>query len=622
MENIDYKKLGLKCGIEIHQQLDTHKLFCNCTTTMSQEPVDEIGRKLRAVVGELGDVDPAAAQEVMKNKTFLYKAYEGESCLVEADSEPPHNLNSDALGITLTVSSMLNCDIPGEVHVMRKTVVDGSNTTGFQRTALIGLNGYIKSDYGRVGITNICLEEDAAQILDRSDTATVYGLDRLGIPLIEIGTEPDIKTPDQAKEVAGKIGMILRSTGKVKRGLGTIRQDINISIREGARVEIKGSQELKMVPFLVDHEVRRQLSLVNIREKLKKMNFKRVKLQVHDATHIFSKAESKITKGKKIFAMRIPGFEGFLKTRLTPTRTLGNEIAAYVRVRIGAKGFIHTDEMLEKYGLEKHFEELAKELKTKKGDTLIIVAGDKEHSQRTLEAIAGRINQLLAGVPEETRKALPDGNTEYLRPLPGAARMYPETDIPPLGISAGQLKQIKRNMPETWDLMINRFMNQYKLNEELSRQVVNSGLGKSFESIVKIGVEPKLAATTLTVDLRDIRSREAVPIENIKDRHVLETFKAFKSGKLQKQNIIDVLRKCAQNPDEDMEHILEGFKSRGMTPDEIRTLVIETIKEKPKLLKRDKPEKVYMGLVMAKVKGKAPGNVVMKVLAEEIKKRK
>ena len=619
---MDYKKLGLKCGIEIHQQLDTHKLFCNCSTTMQQEPRDEIGRKLRAVVGELGEVDPAAAQEAMKGKTFLYKAYKGETCLVETDSEPPHRLNPEALDITLTVAGMLNTDIPNEIHVMRKTVIDGSNTTGFQRTALVGINGCLETSGGRIGVTNIALEEDAAQILDRAEGKTVYGLDRLGIPLIEIGTDPDIKTPEQAKETAQRIGMILRSTGMVKRGLGTIRQDVNISIRDGARIEIKGVQELKMIPLYVDHEVRRQVNLIQIRQRLKKLGFKPVKLSIYDATHVFKNAQSKITKGKKVYAIRLPKFEGFLKTKLTPTRTLGNEIAAYVRVKIGAKGFIHTDEMLEKYGLEKHFDDLKKHTKAVNGDTLIIVSGDKETSHKTLEAIVERINQLLVGVPEETRKALDDGNSEYLRPLPGAARMYPETDIPPLEITDKHTKRIMSNLPETWDRMIKRFMKQYKLNEELSRQVVNSGLGSSFEDIVKLDVEPKLVATTITLGLRDLKTREAVPIENIRDEHVLGTFKAYKSGKIQKQNIIDVLRKCATNPQEDMKHVIDGFKSRFMTEDEVRTLVIETIEEKPAIMKKDRPEKIYMGLVMAKVRGRAAGNIVMKVLQEEIKKMK
>ncbi|MFH1445532.1 MAG: Glu-tRNA(Gln) amidotransferase GatDE subunit E, partial [Nanoarchaeota archaeon] len=138
---LNYKELGLKCGLEIHQQLSSHKLFCNCDSQMLQQPKDEIFRKQRAVAGELGDVDAAALHEVLKNKEFHYKIYPEESCLVEADEEPIHDMNRDALEIGLKIALMLNCEIPEEIHVMRKQVIDGSNTSGFQRTAIIGLNG-------------------------------------------------------------------------------------------------------------------------------------------------------------------------------------------------------------------------------------------------------------------------------------------------------------------------------------------------------------------------------------------------------------------------------------------------------------------------------------------------
>lgn len=616
---MDYKKIGLKCGIEIHQQLDTNKLFCNCQTSMEREPKDEIARKLRAVVGELGEVDPAAAQEVMKNKNFVYKAYEDETCLVETDSEPPHDPNPDALHLTLTVSGMLNCEIPNEVHVMRKTVLDGSVVSAFQRTALLGLDGWLKSSEGKIGITNICLEEDAAQILDKIDGTTVYGLDRLGIPLIEIGTSPDIKTPEQTKEVAQRIGMILRSTGMVKRGLGTIRQDINVSIKDGARVEMKGAQNLNLIPVIVKHEVERQLNLVALKNRLKSLGFRLLKPRIYDFTKEFRELKSPIMKNKKVFGMVIPKFEGLFSYKLTTERTFGKEIVAYVRANTDSKGYMHSDEA-EKHALEEGFERVKKKVKTNKGDGIVIVSGDEKSSRKVLNVIVDRINQVLIGVPEETRKVLDDGNTEYMRPLPGAARMYPETDILPIEIGEKYLKNIMKNLPETWDRMIKRFMKQYELNNELSRQVVNSGLGKSFEEIVRIGVKPKLVATTITLGLRDIRTREAVPIEKIRNEHVFETFKAYKADRIQKENILDVLKKIAQNPNEDMEHIIKGFQSRGMTEDEVRAIVLETIKQKPGILKKDRPEKIYMGLVMARVKGKAPGNLVMKVLQEELKK--
>lgn len=262
---LDYKKVGLKCGVEIHQRLGTkHKLFCNCSAAFKEtKPVFEIKRRLRPVAGELGDVDAAAVYETLKNKVFRYKMYLTESCEVETDSEPPHPVNPEALDIALQVALMLNCEIPEEIEFMRKTVLDGSNTSGFQRTALVGMNGWMETSFGRVGIDNINLEEEAAKIIRKGGKEMAYGLNRLGIPLVEIGTSPDIKKPEQAKEVAEKIGMILRSTGKVMRGLGTIRQDLNVSIARGERCEIKGVQDIRMVPKIVELEVERQKELVS-----------------------------------------------------------------------------------------------------------------------------------------------------------------------------------------------------------------------------------------------------------------------------------------------------------------------------------------------------------------------
>lgn len=482
MTQLDYKKLGLKCGIEIHQQLDTHKLFCDCESSMGDKDNAEVVRRLRAVAGELGAVDAAALHEVLRGREFHYKTYPNESCLVETDSEPPHDLNKEALDISLQVALMLNCDIPDEIHMMRKQVVDGSNTTGFQRTVMLGLNGWVETENGKVSITNVSLEEDAAQILGKDYNNVVYGLNRLCVPLVEIGTSPDIKTPEQAKETAAKIGMILRSTGKVKRGIGTIRQDVNISVAEGVRVELKGAQDLKLVPKLVENEVLRQTSLIDIRNRLIAHGFRPIKsLKIEKVAHIFSKSEHPVTKGKKTYAIKIPEFAGFLKTKLTPTRTLGNEIANYVKVKIGAKGFVHSDEDVSKYGLDPHFKKLEKHMKTRKGDTLLIVSGDEEHCSKTLNAIKDRINMLLDGVPKETRRALDNGDSEYMRPLPGAARLYPETDILPISIENKKLAEIKRNLPELLEDRIMRFVVKHKISQDLARQVVHSNKGDIFE---------------------------------------------------------------------------------------------------------------------------------------------
>jgi len=261
---IDYKKIGFKCGLEIHNRLDTKtKLFCNCKPRFSEkQPILIIKRKLRPVAGELGQVDVAAMYEYLRDRTFFYNCYNEETCLICIDEEPPRVINKEVLEIALQITKMLKADIPNEIHIMRKIVIDGSNVCSFQRTAVVGLNGVLGTSLGKVGITNICLEEESAGIVKQDGDEITYRLDRLGIPLIEIGTAPDIKNPEHAKEVAEKLGMIVRSTGKSQRGIGVTRQDVNVSIKKGARVEIKGVQELDILQDVIENEIKRQLGLI------------------------------------------------------------------------------------------------------------------------------------------------------------------------------------------------------------------------------------------------------------------------------------------------------------------------------------------------------------------------
>lgn len=268
---LDYKKLGFKCGLEVHQRLQSNKLFCSCPSILRDDPADyKIKRRLRAVAGETGLVDVAAKHEMTKDLDFVYECYSDTTCLVEADEEPIHNLNQNALKIAIEIAMLLNCEIVPELHFMRKTVIDGSNTSGFQRTALLGRNGYIKTSKGKVRLAEVYLEEEAAKNVQEDKSSRTWRLDRLGIPLIEIKTLTDIKDPEHAKETALKIGMILRSTGKVMHGIGSIRQDVNISISKGVRTEIKGFQDIKALKKAIVNEVYRQLGLIKKGQKVTK----------------------------------------------------------------------------------------------------------------------------------------------------------------------------------------------------------------------------------------------------------------------------------------------------------------------------------------------------------------
>ena len=266
---MNYKELGFKCGLEIHQQLDGKKLFCNCPTEIRKDEPDYFfRRKLRASAGETGEVDKAAAYEMEKSKEFEYGAYYDSTCLVEQDEEPPHPVNEEALEAALIAAKLLNMKIVDSIQFMRKTVIDGSNVSGFQRTALIGTDGFIEVNGKKIGVESLCLEEEAAQVVKRGKQKDVYNISRLGIPLLEIATAPEISSPEECKEAAAHIGMLLRSTGKCKRGIGSIRQDVNISIKGGARTEIKGFQDIKNIPHVITNEIERQLKLIKSGKKV------------------------------------------------------------------------------------------------------------------------------------------------------------------------------------------------------------------------------------------------------------------------------------------------------------------------------------------------------------------
>ncbi len=468
---MDYNKLKFKCGIEIHQQLETNKLFCECPSELRNDPHDiSIKRRLRSVPGEGGEIDIAAKHEREKELEFTYEGYSDSTCSVEFDEEPPHKLNKDALKIVLEICKMLNCDIIDEIQVMRKTVVNGSNTSGFQRTMLVGQGGYLDTSHGKIGIDSICLEEDSARrvgrILSTKDDkkkSVVYRLDRLGVPLVEIATAPDIKNPEQCREAAEKLGMILRSTGKVKRGIGVIRQDVNVSIKNGERVEIKGFQDLKNIPKVIESEIKRQL-------KIK--------------------------------------------------------------------------------------------------------------------------------VKSEVRCANPDGTTTFMRPMPGASRMYPETDVKPITIDQKLLNEVK--VSELIDDKILKY-EKLGLNPSLARSLVKSGFKlENFEYDLDI----KLISNILVEIPKDIKSRYRLEYKFEEDdfRLVLE---ALELKKITKDSVINIFKDIAEGKKINLKNYSPVDDSK--LEKEIKALVEKN---------NDLSMGALMGEVMKKYSGKVDGKLASTLIAK------
>jgi glutamyl-tRNA(Gln) amidotransferase subunit E len=622
---IDYKAVGLKAGLEIHQQLATGtKLFCNCPNEI-RETTDsnfEFFRYLRASRSELGEVDRAAAEQAMVRRRFMYKAYD-TTCLVENDEEPPRPMSTEALEVALKAAIMMNMTPVNEVFAMRKIVVDGSNTTGFQRTSFVASGGYMDTPSGRVGIDTLCLEEDAASKVETKDDMVVYSLDRLGIPLIEIATAPDIRTPRQARDVALQIGTTLRALGKVKRGLGTIRQDVNVSIAKGARVEIKGVQALDLIEQVVENEVRRQVNLLEIRDELLKRGA-RVSEDIVDISDILAASTSKVVKkalsSKGVaYAIKLYGFKSLIGKEIQANRRLGSEFSDRAKRAAGVGGIFHIDE-LPNYGItQEEVDAIVKKLELGPQDAFVMVADTRVKSKLAMEAVISRAKESLEGIPEETRGPLPNGNTEYMRPLPGRARMYPETDVMSIEITKDYLDKLRQDLPELLTEKKERFVKQYGLSEELAGSIAYSLSSDIFEEIVKAYGNPTLVASTMHGTMTGLR-RDGIPVENINDDHLKMVFGSVSEGKISKEAIPGILSEIAKEPDSKMEDIMKKMGLGGISEEDVRAIIGEIVASKKEFVKEKGEASMsgLMGIVMSKLRGKADGKLINKILKEKI----
>ncbi|MFB6133457.1 MAG: Glu-tRNA(Gln) amidotransferase subunit GatE [Halanaeroarchaeum sp.] len=621
MTDFDYEALGLVAGLEIHQQLDTAtKLFCNCPTDLREPEEHErsFTRYLHPTPSELGEVDEAALEESKVEREFTYFAYDS-TCLVEEDDEPPHRLDEEALETTLEIASMLDMTVVDQAHVMRKVVIDGSNTSGFQRTSLIAHDGAIETSEGSVGIEDVMLEEESAKRIEETDGGVTFGLDRLGIPLVEIGTDPDVTSPAQAREAAEQIGMILRSTGRVKRGLGSIRQDVNVSIEEGARVEMKGVQALDDIDDLVRMEVQRQVRLLDVAEELTERDA--AVGTPEDVTEVFEETDSGVIRGAlddggAVWGVRLEGFDGVVGRELQPDRRLGTELSDHAK-RHGAGGIFHTDE-LPGYGVtSEEVEALRQAVGASDGDAVAIVADRPDIAEQAIQAVADRAAVALEGVPEETREAQDEATTRYLRPLPGAARMYPETDVPPVEPDAAEVSE-----PELLTAKVERYRSDYELQEDLAHQVAFGQYWDVFETAVEEGVDPTLAAQTLESTLTELR-RDDVPVERLDDETLLAVFDLVAADELAQEGIPELLRALARDPSRSAAEAAEAQGLGSAAEGEVREAVRAVVRRNAAQVESEGMSAFsgLMGECMAELRGKAEGDLVSEVLREEIQRR-
>ncbi|MEO9320991.1 MAG: Glu-tRNA(Gln) amidotransferase subunit GatE [Nitrososphaera sp.] len=626
----DPADLQLKVGFEIHQQLaaDT-KLFCKCSCedALNQYYVT-FDRKLRPSRSEMGGFDPAALFESSRMRTTEYAAAHRSSCLVEADEEPPCEINKTALESTLIFSLALRSRIMDEIHVMRKIVIDGSNTSGFQRTMLVATGGELLVGEKKVGIQSICLEEDASKLISDDKTGRKYGLDRLGVPLVEIALEPVSGMPEEIKHVALTLGRLLRASKRVGRGLGTIRQDVNVSILGGPVVEVKGVQQLDQLVPVIEFEAQRQYGLVLIANELRKRipaGSAGDRYSVIDVTKIFADSDSKIVRkilesGNSVFkAMRAEGFAGMLGFEPFPGVRLGRELGklvGYYRL----SGVFHSDE-LPNYGIDQRQVDAVREvLKLGPGDAFVIVGGPSDSLDLALFAIRQRLEAAFSGVTAETRAATSDGQTTYLRPRPGSARMYPETDIPPVRISDHLLSELAGKVPLPWDELVKAISAKYSLNSKLSNQLLDSDFMDLFDKLVATtGVNPTFAASKLTEDLTSLR-RKGYDVSALTNDMILEVFTKLSQGQIAKESVIQIFEVVLGGKASTVQEAISKVGAKSLSENELSSALDRIIDENIEVVKSKGlgALSAVMGRAMAELRGKADGQRINLMLKEKI----
>ncbi|AAL64768.1 Glu-tRNA(Gln) amidotransferase subunit GatE [Pyrobaculum aerophilum] len=605
---MDYKALGLKTGLEIHIQLNTQrKLFCHCPPVLrDDEPHFRVERRLHISVSELGAVDPAVVWEVRKRRKYIYEGYRDTTCLVELDEEPPHLPDEEALVTAVAVAKMFNAKLFDEIYVMRKTVVDGSNVSGFQRTMLIAYGGRAKILGYDIGVETIALEEDAARKISEEGKAMVYRLDRLGIPLIEIATEPMAYTPQEVEEVAWIIGYSVKITGRAKRGVGTVRQDVNVSIAGGAKTEIKGVPDLSLIPKVIEYEAVRQVNLLKIAEELKRRGVGRVELSVADVTAAFANTKSRLVRkvldsGGRVLALKTPGFQKLLGFEIQPGRRFGSELADYVRAWTELGGLLHSDE-LPGYGITA---EEVREVANRLGvESFILLMGVEESELlEAAQVVVERLNMAPKGVPEETRAANPDGTTRFLRPRPGAARMYPETDLPPVKITFEIMKRAEEVAKINLDAKFKELIS-LGLSKDLALQLIKSPHLEKFEEYLDKfrSVPPQLIASIL-LNISKALAREGVEIDGAKIESVLD---ALNRRVITKEAVEEILRNM--RPGESAEEVARRLGLVRLPYEEVKKIVEEVSRQTAK-------EKI-IGEVMRRYRGRVDIEDVKRALAE------
>jgi len=575
----DYDRIGFMSGLEVHQQLKTReKLFCHCPSGIYQKADEydaELIRHMRPTLSELGEYDGTALMEFKTRKEIIYRIANKTACTYDVDDTPPFLLNQEALNIAIGISLLSKLKIVGEVHITRKQYLDGSIPTGFQRTAIIGVEGEIQLRNKKIRLIQLSLEEDSCREVSDIGHVRVYRTDRLGNPLIETVTYPDFVNPDEVKEGADYIRFLNRSTGKVRTGIGSTRADVNVSCRGGTRVEIKGVAHTSWMPELTHNEAFRQWSLLQIREELnhripdptawkigiREVNLKEIKIGLPEY--------HRQNPSTRIYIVNLPLFRGILSHFTQPGKMFADEITDRLKVVacIEKPNMLHS-EMLENVAGEKVWSKVCSALGSMEEDAQIIFWGPEADIKTAVETIDERCRMAFKGVPNETRKSFEDGTTIFERVLPGADRMYPDTDSAPIPLEDSVIAEAARNIPKLVSDRINQLI-RWNVPPDTFTYILKNNLLSLIEKAEKeLNIPPKLTSTVLGHTLRHIQGQYPL-LADFTFEKVFNMLKFLAERELDLALSKRILVHLYQHPKMDFESILISLNFKEVTKEEI-----------------------------------------------------
>ena len=624
----DYDRIGFMSGLEVHQQLLTRsKLFCRCPAGIYNHHNDydaEIIRHMRPTLSELGEYDGTALMEFKTRKEIVYRIKNETACTYEVDDTPPFPIDREALEISIEISLLSKLNIVGEVHITRKQYLDGSIPTGFQRTAIIGVEGEIPLKHKKIRLIQLSLEEDSCREMWDVGHQRGFKTDRLGMPLIETVTYPDCVNPDEVKEACDYIRFLNRSTGKVRTGIGAGRQDVNVSCRGGSRVEIKGVAHTKWIPELTHNESFRQYALLHIREILNKRvkdpsKWKIAHKPVHFHSHNFRYQPIKEAKRKreKIIAVNLPHFKGILSHFTQPGKIFADELSDRLKViACIEKPHMAHAENLKSIVTQKDWDILRKQLKAGEEDAQLIFWGPEEDIETALETIEERCQLAFEGVPNETRKSFPDGTTIFERVLPGADRMYPDTDSAPIPLEEDYIEKLRANLPKE---VIERYhqLKKWDVPEDTYTYIFSKNLYPIIEKVVKdLKMDPKLIGTFFGHHLKWVEGHYEKAKE-FRYEQIYDLFSFLRDNDLDVMIAGDMLPEIYEHPKMDFESVLTSINFKRRSEEEIRNK-IEFLKEKFEEIRISDGKERKVNWVMGEVRPVALGNLPMKKVREII----